>query len=156
MLRALLSCLPNSKITPVTWPKSQMTTSSQNLNFARIHQWRGEYFFQKPIFLHMPKNGPARVPRKAWFLDSNISARSPKKAIFLHIVVIFLHGLPQKVFCAQLKRTSLNLQCITLFCFLYHDIRDHLSPLFPLTVLRVTVPDQYFCTKHPNLNITAR
>ena len=104
----------------------------------------------------MPKNGPARVPRKAWFLDSNISARSPKKAIFLHIVVIFLHGLPKKVFCAQLKRTSLNLQCITSFCFLYHDIRDHLSPLFPLTVLRVTVPDQYFCTKHPNLNITAR
>ena len=25
-----------------------------------------------------------------------------------------------------------------------------------LTVLRVTVPDQYFCTKHPDLNITAR
>ena len=26
----------------------------------------------------------------------------------------------------------------------------------PMTVLRVTVPDQYFCTKHPDLNITAR
>ena len=25
-----------------------------------------------------------------------------------------------------------------------------------MTVLRVTVPDQYFCTKHPDLNITAR
>ena len=25
-----------------------------------------------------------------------------------------------------------------------------------LTVLSVTVPDQYFCTKHPDLNITAR
>ena len=25
-----------------------------------------------------------------------------------------------------------------------------------MTVLSVTVPDQYFCTKHPDLNITAR
>ena len=25
-----------------------------------------------------------------------------------------------------------------------------------MTVLHVTVPDQYFCTKHPDLNITAR
>jgi len=25
-----------------------------------------------------------------------------------------------------------------------------------MTVLRVTVPDQYFCTKHPDLNITAQ
>ena len=25
-----------------------------------------------------------------------------------------------------------------------------------MTVLRVTVPGQYFCTKHPDLNITAR
>ena len=25
-----------------------------------------------------------------------------------------------------------------------------------MTVLRVTVPDQYFCPKHPDLNITAR
>ena len=25
-----------------------------------------------------------------------------------------------------------------------------------MAVLRVTVPDQYFCTKHPDLNITAR
>ena len=25
-----------------------------------------------------------------------------------------------------------------------------------MTVLRETVPDQYFCTKHPDLNITAR
>ena len=25
-----------------------------------------------------------------------------------------------------------------------------------MTVLRVTVPEQYFCTKHPDLNITAR
>ena len=25
-----------------------------------------------------------------------------------------------------------------------------------MTVLRVTVPDQYFCTKHTDLNITAR
>ena len=23
-----------------------------------------------------------------------------------------------------------------------------------MTLLRVTVPDQYFCTKHPDLNIT--
>ena len=114
---------------------------------------KNQYFFTPPkMALH-------RNPGTPLSLDSNISARSPKKAIFLHIVttvVIFLHGLPKKVFCAQLKRTSLNLQCITSFCFLYHDIRDHLSPLFPLTVLRVTVPDQYFCTKHPNLNITAR
>ena len=25
-----------------------------------------------------------------------------------------------------------------------------------MTVLRITVPDQYFCTKHPDLNITAQ
>jgi len=67
----------------------------------------------------MPKNGPARVPREAWFLDSDISARSRKKAIFLHIVVIFLHGFPQKVFCAQLKKdltTSAMFNKFSLHC----------------------------------------
>ena len=56
---------------------------------------RGEYFSKNLYFCTNPKNGPAREPRGTLSLDSNISARTPKKAIFLHIVVIFLHG-PQK------------------------------------------------------------
>ena len=51
---------------------------------------KNQYFFTDP------KNGPARESRSPWFLASNISARSPKKAIFLHIAVIFLHGPPKK------------------------------------------------------------
>ena len=51
---------------------------------------------QNQYFFTDPKNGPARESRSPWFLASNISARSPKKAIFLHIVVIFLHGPPKK------------------------------------------------------------
>ena len=58
---------------------------------------RGEYFSGKPIFLHTPKNGPARESRDTLSLDSIISARSPKKAIFLHIIAIYLHGSQKKV-----------------------------------------------------------
>ena len=60
---------------------------------------RGEYFSEKPIFLHTPKNGPAResrdtlVPGQYYFCtkpkkgnfsahNSNISARIPKKGYF--------------------------------------------------------------------------
>ena len=51
---------------------------------------------KKPYFFTDPKIGPARESRSPWLLASNISARSPKKAIFLHIAVIFLHGPPKK------------------------------------------------------------
>ena len=53
---------------------------------------RNQYFFTRP------KSGPARDSRSPWLLASNISAQSPKKAVFLHIVVIFLHGPPKKSF----------------------------------------------------------
>ena len=43
-----------------------------------------QYFFTDP------KDGPVRESRSPWFLASNIFAQSPKRAIFLHIVVIFL------------------------------------------------------------------
>ena len=76
---------------------------------------RGEYFSKKPIFLHTPKIGPAResrdtlVPGQYYFCtkpkkgnfsahSSNISAQSPKKAIFLHIVTIYLHGPQRKCY----------------------------------------------------------
>ena len=51
-----------------------------------------------------PKMALHENPGTPWSQVSNISARTSIKAIFLHIVVIFLHGLPQKVFCAQLKK----------------------------------------------------
>ena len=59
---------------------------------------RGEYFSKIEYICTYPKNGPARESSLPWFLDSNISARTPKKAIFLHIVVIFLHGTAIKAF----------------------------------------------------------
>ena len=66
---------------------------------------RGEYFSKIEYICTYPKNGPARESSLPWFLDSNISARTPKKAIFLHIVVIFLHGTPKKAFFyAQLNK----------------------------------------------------
>ena len=37
-------------------------------------------------------------PGTPWSQVSNISARTSIKAIFLHIVVIFLHGTPKKAF----------------------------------------------------------
>ena len=113
---------------------------------------------RKPIFLHTPKNGPARESRDTLSLDSIISARSPKKAIFLHIIAIYLHGSQKKVISMHNRIwNSPNLHNITYFNVLptfswfkgsfelpysntYHWI--HMS------VLRVTVPDQYFCTKH--------
>ena len=45
-----------------------------------------------------PKNGLARDSRDTLSLVSNISARTPKKAIFLHTVVIFLLGPKEKRF----------------------------------------------------------
>ena len=66
---------------------------------------RGEYFSKNQYFFTNPKNGPARDSRDTLSLDSNISARTQKKAIFLHMVVIFLHGPKKKcVFYAQLNK----------------------------------------------------
>ena len=74
---------------------------------------KNQYFFTDP------KNGPARESRSPWLLASNISARSPKKTIFLHILVIFLHGPPKKRnFMHNWIRNSLNLHYITLFIVL--------------------------------------
>ena len=50
----------------------------------------------------MPKNGPARVPRKAWFLDSNIS--KPKKGnISAHSSNISARA-PQKSFLCTIEK----------------------------------------------------
>ena len=77
---------------------------------------RGEYFSEKPIFLHTPKNGPARESRDTLSLDSIISARSPKKAIFLHIIAIYLHGSQKKVISMHNRIwNSPNLHNITYF-----------------------------------------
>ena len=66
---------------------------------------RGEYFSKNQYFFTSTKNGPARDSRDTLSLDSNISARTPKKAIFLHIVVIYLHGPKKKAyFYAQLNK----------------------------------------------------
>ena len=128
---------------------------------------KNQYFFTDPT------NGRARDSRSPWFLCSNISAQSPKKAIFLHKVVIFLHGPPKKTFFyAQLNnklaKSALHniIHCFTIFSMILGTIVSCLFPTHNIwsmpynriaaTVLRVTVPDQYFCTKHPDLNITAR
>ena len=66
---------------------------------------RGVYFSKNQYLFTNPKNGPARESRDTLSLDSNISARTQKKAIFLHMVVIFLHGPKKKcVFYAQLNK----------------------------------------------------
>ena len=57
---------------------------------------KNQYFFT------YPKNGPAResrYPPGTWtWVDSNISARSPKKAFFLHKVAIYLSArTPEKM-----------------------------------------------------------
>ena len=61
---------------------------------------RGEYFSEKPIFLHIPQKWPCtgiQVPPGTWtWVDSNISARSPKKAFFLHKVAIYLSARTPK------------------------------------------------------------
>ena len=59
---------------------------------------RGVYFSKNQYFFTNPKNGPARDSRDTLSLDSNISARTQKKAIFLHMVVIFLHGPKKNAF----------------------------------------------------------
>ena len=59
---------------------------------------------ENQYFCTPPKMALHGNPGTPLSMDSIISARSPKKAIFLHIIVIFLHGLPHKVFCAQLKQ----------------------------------------------------
>ena len=83
----------------------------------QTHSSRGEYFSVKPIFLHTPKNGPAResrdtlVPGQYYFCtkpkkgnfsahSSNISAQTPK------INVISMHNR---------IRNSPNLHYITYF-----------------------------------------
>ena len=53
---------------------------------------RGEYFSKNQYFFTNPQNSPARDSRDTLSLDSNISARTPKKAIFLHVIEIFLLG----------------------------------------------------------------
>merc|ERR1712222_277394 len=84
----ILCCLPKSFC--------RSTTTCQS---------RGVYFSKNQYLFTNPKNGPARESRDTLSLDSDISARTQKKAIFLQMVVIFLHG-PQKkcVFYAQLNK----------------------------------------------------
>ena len=59
-------------------------------------------------------------PKNQYFftlsLDSIISARSPKEAIFLHIVAIYLHGPQKNVISMHNRiRNSPNLHYITYF-----------------------------------------
>ena len=66
--------------------------------------FRGEYFSKNEYICTYPKNGPARESSPPWYLDSNISVRTPKKAIFLHvIVVIFQHETPKSVFLCTIE-----------------------------------------------------
>ena len=67
------------------------------LNYDRLGT-RGEFFSKNQYFFTNPKNGPARDSRDTLSLDSDISARTQKKAIFLHMVVIFLHGPKENAF----------------------------------------------------------
>ena len=74
---------------------------------------RGEYFTPKPIFLHYPKRGPAQNSKDAITRDSNISARTPKK-------VVFLHEPPQKAFfLAQLNKKLAKSACNSLICLIF-------------------------------------
>ena len=60
----------------------------------------------------------------------------------------FCTGSPKKFSVHNWKRTSLNLQCIRLFCFLYHDIRDHLSrgEYFSEKPIFFHIPQKWPCT----------
>ena len=63
-----------------------------HLEIVKSSVWvRGVYFSKNQYFFTNPKNGHARDSRDTLSLDSNISARTQKKAIFLYMVVIFLH-----------------------------------------------------------------
>ena len=140
--------------------REMLAITTYKIQFSKL-QWllnltqpgsRGEYFSEKPIFLHTPKNGPARESRDTLSLDSIISARSPKKAIFLHIIAIYLHGSQKKVISMHNRIwNSPNLHNITYFNVLptFSWFKGSFElPYSHMSVLRVTVPDQYFCTKH--------
>ena len=102
---------------------------------------RGEYFSEKPIFLHTPKNCPAResrdtlVPGQYYFCTKpkkgnfsahrNISARTPKKCYF--------YAQSNK----KLAKSALY-NFISMFCLHFHDFRDHLSYLIPIHVIEST------------------
>ena len=110
---------------------------------------KNQYFFTDP------KIGPARESRSPWLLASNISARSPKKAIFLHIVAIYLHRPQRKCyFYAQSNEKlakSVLYSIVQCFAYIFMSALCNIFQCFAdifMSVLRLTVPDQYFCTKH--------
>ena len=86
---------------------------------------RGEYFSKNLYFCTNPKNGPARDSRDTLSLDSNISTRTPEKVIFLHMVVIFLHGPKQMRFFCTIEQLNKKLAKSAL----YHIIQCF--PAFP-------------------------
>ena len=67
---------------------------------------RGEYLSKNEYICTYPKNGPTRESSTPWFLDTNISARTPKIAIFLHKVVIFLLGPKEKRFLCTIEQET--------------------------------------------------
>ena len=110
---------------------------------------KNQYFFTPP---KMALHGNPGTPLS---LDSIISARSPKKAIFLHIVAIYLHRPQRKCyFYAQSNKKftkSVLHNIVQCFAYIFMSALCNIFQCFAdifMSVLRVTVPDQYFCTKH--------
>ena len=107
------------------------------------------------ISSHTPNMALHGNPGPPWYPDSNISARSPKKAIFLHIVAIYLHRPQRKCyFYAQSNKKftkSALYNIVQCFAYIFMSALCNIFQCFAdifMSVLRLTVPDQYFCTKH--------
>ena len=106
-------------------------------------------------------------PGTPWYLDlsgQKYFCTKPKKGIFSaqsSNISICTDPKENVISMRNLKKLAKSalyniFQCFAfIFLSALYNIFQCFAYIF-MSVLHVTVPDQYFCTKHPDLNITAR